>query len=132
MRGRRGCVREGGGKGLVCISVLRVCFLVRIDCQRWYEMHVGGLFDLVWVRVTYLVWKFGLNCLWVDGYSFCENVHAGCHCDPRDAHLAVRLCTIDGAPADCVELNHQNQGGPKSECGHYPGKRRVRGRDGVV
>ena len=28
---------------------------VRIDFQRWYEMHVGGLFDLVWVRVAYLV-----------------------------------------------------------------------------
>jgi len=23
-------------------------------------MHVGGLFDLFWVRVKYLVWKFGL------------------------------------------------------------------------
>jgi len=33
---------------------------VRIDCQRWYEMHVGGFFDLVWVRVAYLVWTFGL------------------------------------------------------------------------
>ena len=30
LRGRRGCVREGGGKGLVCISVLRVCFLVSV------------------------------------------------------------------------------------------------------
>jgi len=105
---------------------------VRIDCQRWYEIHVGGLFDLVWVRVAYLVWKFGLRSLWVAGYSICENVHAGRHCDPRDAHLAVRLCTTDGAPSDCVELNHQNQGGPKSQCGHYPGKRRVRGRDGAV
>jgi len=38
----------------------------------------------------------------------------------------------DGAPTDCMELNHQNQGGPKNQCGHYPGKRRVRGRDGVV
>ena len=38
---------------------------VRIDWQRWYEMHVGGLFDLVWVRVAYFVLKFGLNGLWV-------------------------------------------------------------------
>jgi len=30
LRGRRGCVKEGGGKGLVCISVLRVCFLVSV------------------------------------------------------------------------------------------------------
>jgi len=30
LRGRRGCVREGGGKGLVCISVLRVSFLVSV------------------------------------------------------------------------------------------------------
>jgi len=82
-------------------------------------MHVGGLFDLVWVRVAYLGWKFGLNGLWVAGYSFCENVHAGRHCDPRDARLAVHVCTTDGAPADCVELNHQNQGGPKSQCSHY-------------
>jgi len=79
---------------------------VRIDCQRWYEVHVGGLFDLVWVRVAYLVQTFGLSGLWVPGHSFCENVHAGRHCDPRDARLAVRLCTTDGAPADCVEPNH--------------------------
>jgi len=73
------------------------CFFssVRIDCQRWYEMHVGGLFNLVWVRVAYLVWKFGLRGLWVAGYSICENVHAGRHCDPRDARLPVhhRWCT---------------------------------------
>ena len=56
---------------------------VRIDCQRWYEVHVGGLFNLVWVRVAYLVWKFGLIDLWVAGYSICENVHADRHCDPR-------------------------------------------------
>jgi len=60
-------------------------------------MHVGGFFDLVWVRVTF--WTFGLSGLWVAGYSFCENVHAGCHCDPRDARLTVYLCTTDGAPA---------------------------------
>ena len=30
LRGRRGWVREGGGKGLVCISVLRVCFLLSV------------------------------------------------------------------------------------------------------
>ena len=30
LRGRRGWVREGRGKGLVCISVLRVCFLVSV------------------------------------------------------------------------------------------------------
>ena len=29
-RGRRGWVREDGGKGLVCIPVLRVCFLVSV------------------------------------------------------------------------------------------------------
>jgi len=90
-------------------------------------MHVGSLFDLAWVRVAYLVWKFGLRGLWVAGYSNCENVHAGRHCDPRDARLAVRLYTTDGAPADRVELNHQNQGGLKSQYVHYPGKRRVRG-----
>jgi len=75
---------------------------------------------------------FRLRGLWVASYSFCENVHADRHDDPRDAHLAVRLCTTDGAPADCVEPNHQNQGGPKSQYGHYPGKKRVRGQDGVV
>jgi len=74
-----------------------------------------------------LVWKFGLIGLWVAGDSFRENVHADRHCDPRDARLAVHLCTTDGAPADCVELNHKNQGGPKRQCGHYPGKRRVKG-----
>ena len=95
-------------------------------------MYVGGLFDLVWVQVAYLVWKFVLIGLWVAGYSLFENVHAGRHCDSRDARLAVRLRTTDFAPADCVELNHQNQRGPKSQCGHYPGQRRVRGRDGVV
>ena len=48
-------------------SCLFSCF--RIDCQRWYEMHVGGLFDLVWVRVAYLVWKFGLRGLWVRSHA---------------------------------------------------------------
>jgi len=38
--------------------------------------------------------------LWVAGHSFCENVHADRHCDPRDARLAVHLCTTDDAPAD--------------------------------
>jgi len=76
-------------------SCLFSCVL--IDCQRWYEVHVGGLFDLVWVRVAKLVRTFGLSGLWVAGYSFCENVHPGCHCDPRDARLAVLLCTTDGA-----------------------------------
>jgi len=33
-------------------------------------MYVGGLFDLVWVRVAYLVWTFGLSGLWVAGYNF--------------------------------------------------------------
>ena len=68
---------------------------VRIDCQRWYEMHVGGLFDLVWVRVVYLVWKFGLIGLWVTSYSFCENVHAGLSqgCAPRCPPVHHRLCT---------------------------------------
>ena len=42
------------------------------------------------------------------GYSFCEDVHVDRHCDPKDAHLAVRLCITDDAPADCVEPNHQN------------------------
>ena len=107
-------------------------FCVCIDCQSWYEMHVGGLFDLLWVRVAYLVWTFGLSGLWVAGNIFCENVHAGRHCDPRDACLAVRLCTTNGTPADCVGPNHQNEGGLKSQCGHYPWKGCVRGRDGVV
>jgi len=84
------------------------------------------------VRVAYFVQIFELSGLWVAGYSFCENVHATGHCDPRDARLAVSLCTTDGAPADCVEPNYQNQGGPQSQCGHYPRKRRVRGRRGVV
>ena len=77
-------------------------------------------------------WQIWVIDLWVAGYSFCEIIHADRHCDPRDARLAVHLYTTHGAPADCVELNHQSQGGPKSQCGHYPGKRRVRGRDGVV
>jgi len=42
-------------------SYLVTC--VRIDCQRWYEMHVGGLFNLVWVRVACLVWTFGLRAV---------------------------------------------------------------------
>jgi len=106
-------------------------FCVRIDCQKWYEVHVGGLFSRVWVRVAYLVRTYGL----VAGYSFCENVHADTHCDPRDARLAVRLCTTDGAPADCVEPNHQIQGGPKSQCGHSSvtlGRGVYGGRKGVV
>ena len=36
--------------------------------------------------------------MYVAGYNFCENVHADRHCDPRDARLAVHLCTTDGAP----------------------------------
>jgi len=79
---------------------------VRIDCQRWFEVHVGGMFSRVWVQVAYLVRIFGLRGMWVAGYSFCENVHVDLYCDPRDARLAVRLCTTDGAPADCVEPNH--------------------------
>ena len=59
-----------------------------------------------------MVGKFGLIGLWVTGYSFCENVHADRHCDPRDARLTVRLRTTDGTPVDCVELNNQNQGDP--------------------
>jgi len=106
------CVRIGCQGGIRCTLV--VCSI-----KSGYESHS-------WFG------KFGLIGLWVAGYSFCENVHADRHCDPRDARLAVHLCTTDGAPADCVELNHQNQGGPKSQCGHYPKKRRVRGRDGVV
>ena len=39
---------------------------VRIDCQRWYEMHVDGLFDLDWVRLAYLVWK-----IWVERFVGC-------------------------------------------------------------
>ena len=106
---------------------------VHIDCQRWYEVHVSGLLSQVWVRVAYLYRTFsGLSGLWVAGYGFCENIHAGRYCDPRHARLTVRRCTTDGAPADCVEPNHQNQESPKGQCGHYPGKKRVRGRDGVV
>ena len=52
---------------------------VCIDCQRWYGVHVSGLFNLVWVQFAYLVRTFGLTGLWVAGYSFCENVHAGRH-----------------------------------------------------
>jgi len=26
---------------------------VRIDCQKWYEVHVGGLFNSVWVPVPW-------------------------------------------------------------------------------
>ena len=71
--------------------------------------------------------------IWVDwfvGYwlHLRTNVHADRHCDPRDARLAVHLYTTNGKPVDCVELNHQNQRGQKYQCGHYPGKRRVRGR----
>ena len=131
LRGRRGWVQRGP-REMVSLYFSTSCLLscVRIDSQRCYEAHVGGLFShgQVWVRVAYLVRIFGFSRLWVAGYNFCENVHAGRHCDPRDAHLAaVRLYTADGAPANCVEPNHQNQGGPKSQCGHYPGKRRVRG-----
>ena len=38
-----------------------------------------------------MVWKFGLIVLWVAGYSFCENVHADRHCDPRDASIGRLL-----------------------------------------
>jgi len=40
-------------------------------------MHIAGLFDLVWVRVAYLVWTFGLSGLWVAGHSFCEKCPRG-------------------------------------------------------
>jgi len=114
-------------------DILCLFSCVRIDYQRWYKVHVGGLFSSVWVRrVAYLFRSFGLSGLWFADYSFCENVHAGRHCDPRDVRLAVRLCITDGAPADCVEPNHQNQGGPRSQCGRCPGKRHVRGCDGAV
>ena len=98
---RRGWV-ERGQREMVSLYFSTLCFFscVRIDCQRWYEVHVGGLFNRVWVQVAYLVWTFGLSCLWVAGYRFCENVHADHHCD---ALLAVRLCTTDGAPADWTQ-----------------------------
>ena len=57
-------------------------------------MHVGGLFNKVWVRVAYLVQTFGLSGLWVAGYSLCENVHADRHCDPRDARFAVACAPL--------------------------------------
>ena len=41
LRGRRGWVREGGGKGLVCISVLRVSFLVSVCLAA--GLKVGGI-----------------------------------------------------------------------------------------
>ena len=67
------------------------------------------LFSRVGMRVTYLVQVFGLRPnlrgLCVAGYSCCKNVHADRHCDPKDERLAVRLCTTDGLPADCVEPN---------------------------
>jgi len=74
-------------------SCLRVEFLLKTDSCFLVSVlivKVGKKCTLVvvWVRVAYLVWK-----LWVAGYSFCENVHAGRHCDPRDVRFAVRLCT---------------------------------------
>jgi len=128
-----GC-REGGGKWLVCISVLHVCFLVsvlivkggnrctlvvssvksRCDSHIWFR-HLGWADCGLLVQVTAFV-KMSTRAV----------------IDPRDARLAVRLYTTDGAPADCMEPNPQNQGGPKSQCGHYSGKRRIRGQHGVV
>jgi len=78
------------------------------------------------VRGKYVVEVFALRAMWVAGYSFCKMVHADRHCDPKDAYLAVRLCATNSAAADCMEPSHQNQGAPKSQCGYYPGKRRVR------
>ena len=69
MRGRRRWVREGGGKGLVCISVLRVCFLVSVLIVK------GGIKSGCESHIS--------RGLCVAGYSICENVHAGRHCDPR-------------------------------------------------
>ena len=48
---------QGGRRERVSLYFSTSCLFscVRIDCQRWYETHVGGLFDLVWVRVAYLV-----------------------------------------------------------------------------
>ena len=60
-------------------SALCLFSCVRMDCKRWYEVHVGGLYNKVWVRVANLVCTFGLSGLWVAGYSLCENVHADCH-----------------------------------------------------
>ena len=74
-----------------------VCFLVSVLIVKG-GMRCTLVVKLILFRqVAYLVRTFGLNRLWVAVYSFCENVHAGCHCDPSDARLAVRLCTTDGA-----------------------------------
>jgi len=54
-------------------------------------VHDSGLLSQVWVRVAYLVRTFRLSGLWVTRYSFCQNVHAGCHGDPRDALSACAL-----------------------------------------
>ena len=71
---------QRGRKERVSLYLSTSCFFscVRIDCQRWYEVHVGGLFDLVWVQVAYLVWKFGLrglwHCFWQVSDSVCTTV----------------------------------------------------------
>ena len=96
---------------VICVSVC--------SCATWlWSLNAGHCFG------SDFGWRGSCG---VAGYSFSEDVHADRHCDPRDARLAVRLCTTDGALADCVEPNHQNQGGLKSQCGRYPGERRVRG-----
>jgi len=78
------------------------------------------------VRVGYTCFGsgFGLRGLWVVVYSFCEDVHADQHCDPKDvrltstcAPLMVHLQTAWNTTTRIKEV----------QCGHYPGKRRVRG-----
>jgi len=50
LRGRRGWVREVRGKGLVCKSVLRVCFhvsvlIVKGGIRCMLVVHVNGVFN---------------------------------------------------------------------------------------
>jgi len=59
LRGRRGWVKEGGGKELVCISVLRICFLVSVLIVK------GG------IRYTLVVCSIRSGC---ESHSWSENL----------------------------------------------------------
>ena len=70
LRGRRGWVREGGGKGLVCISVLCVCFLASV-------LIVKGGINARWWFVGFSLGAsriFGLE-IWVEGFVGCWLQH---------------------------------------------------------
>ena len=66
--------------------------------QSWYEVHFSGLCECVCickmvVQYGYAGRSFGvfrLGGLGFADYSFCADVHADRHCDPKDAHFAVR------------------------------------------